>query len=314
MRINHGHSAMLVSSVLFGINFTTTKSIVNINFSAVGLNELRFIAGGIAFWLLSLFKPERVSLKDKLILLAGAAFGLMINQICFIQGLALTSPLDSSIIVTFLPIITMILAAIFLKEPASWLKILGVLVGASGALLLIYASQIDQSGNSSLKGNLLCLCSGFSFAIYLIITRGISHRYHPITIMKWMFLYALIIFTPFSYKEVISADYASFTPSVWFSLVFIMIGATVLPYLLMPYAQSRLRPTTLAMYNYVQPLMVGVLAAVTGQDTYTATKVFAAVLVFSGVFIVTKSKSRADIEAAKVKAVLKNHPPDSKPE
>ena len=119
-----------------------------------------------------------------------AAFGLLTNQIAFIHGLALTSPLDSSIIVTFLPIITLILAAIFLKEPASWLKILGVLVGACGAVLLIYASQFDQSGNSSLKGNLLCLLSGLSFAIYLILTRSISHRYSPITIMKWMFLYA----------------------------------------------------------------------------------------------------------------------------
>lgn len=304
MRINHGHTAMLVSSVLFGINFTTTKSIVNINISAVGLNEMRFIAGGIVFWLLSLAKPEHVSLKDQLLLLLGAVFGLLINQISFIQGLALTSPLDSSIIVTFLPIITLILAAIFLKEPASWLKILGVLVGASGAVLLIFASQLDQSGTSSLKGNLLCLLSGLSFAIYLILTRSISHRYSPITIMKWMFLYALIIFTPISYNDIASTDFASFPPSAWISLVYVMIGATVLPYLLMPYAQSRLRPTTLAMYNYVQPIMVGVLAAVTGQDTYTATKVFAAVLVFVGVFIVTKSKSRADIEASKAQSAL----------
>lgn len=314
MRVNHGHTAMLVSSVLFGINFTTTKSIVNINISAVGLNEMRFIAGGIVFWLLSLAKPEKVSLKDKFILLVGAAFGLLINQISFIQGLALTSPLDSSIIVTFLPIITLILAAIFLKEPASWLKILGVLVGASGAVLLIFASQLDQSGTSSLKGNLLCLLSGLSFAIYLILTRSISHRYSPITIMKWMFLYALIIFTPISFKDITSTDFASFTPSVWLSLAYVMIGATVLPYLLMPYAQSRLRPTTLAMYNYVQPIMVGVLAAVTGQDTYTATKVVAAVLVFVGVFIVTKSKSRADIEASKAQAALNEEPLVAKPE
>lgn len=314
MRINHGHTAMLVSSVLFGINFTTTKSIVNINISAVGLNEMRFIAGGIVFWLLSLAKPEPVSLKDKLLLLLGAVFGLLINQISFIQGLALTSPLDSSIIVTFLPIITLILAAIFLKEPASWLKILGVLVGASGAVLLIFASEIDQSGTSSLKGNLLCLLSGLSFAIYLILTRSISHRYSPITIMKWMFLYALIIFTPFSYKDIVSTDYASFTPSSWISMLYVMIGATVLPYLLMPYAQSRLRPTTLAMYNYVQPIMVALLAAITGQDTYTATKAFAAILVFVGVFIVTKSKSRADIEASKAHAASNEEPRVLKPE
>jgi len=302
MRINHGHTAMLASSMLFGINFTTTKSIVNINISAIGLNEMRFLAGGIVFWILSFAKPEKVSPKDKLILLGGAIFGLLINQISFIHGLALTSPLDSSIIVTFLPIITMILAAIFLKEPASWLKILGVLVGASGAIFLIYESHVDNSGQSSLAGNLLCLLSGLSFAIYLILTRHISHRYAPVTIMKWMFLYALIIFTPLSFKDIASTDFAAFTPTVWFSLAFVMIGATVLPYLLMPFAQSRLRPTTLAMYNYVQPIMVAVLATVTGQDTYTTTKAIAAVLVFLGVYIVTKSKSRADIEANITKA------------
>lgn len=312
MRINHGHTAMLASSILFGVNFTVTKSIVNTDISAVGLNEMRFLAGGIFFWILSLSKPERVSSKDKLILLGGALFGLLINQISFIHGLALTSPLDSSIIVTFLPIITLILAAIFLKEPASWLKILGVLVGASGALFLIYESHVDNNGQSSLAGNLLCLLSGLSFAIYLILTRHISQRYAPVTIMKWMFLYALIIFTPISFNEIASTDFASFSPTVWFSLAFVMIGATILPYLLMPFAQSRLRPTTLAMYNYVQPFMVAVLATVTGQDTYTATKAFAAVLVFVGVYIVTKSKSRADIEANNTQATPSENPSDSK--
>lgn len=309
MRINHGHSAMLASSILFGINFTTTKNIVNVQISAIGLNELRFIAGGVAFWLLSLAYPERVSTKDKLVLFVAALFGLLINQISFIHGLAKTSPLDSSIIVTFLPVLTMILAAIFLKEPISLVKILGVLIGASGAVFLVYSSHSGSGGQSNLIGNLLCLLSGLSFATYLIVSRRISQRYSPITMMKWMFLYALILFTPISIKEVLKTDYAAFTPSTWGSLLFVLVGATILPYLLMPIGQKRLRPTTLAMYNYVQPIVVAVLASLSGQDTYTATKAIAAVLVFVGVYVVTQSKSRADVEAALSKQVAASTKP-----
>jgi len=290
---------MLTVNILFGMNYAFSKEILTVNITAVGLNELRFLAACVVFWLISLSKKERVGKKDMLILFIGSLFGLLGNQIFFIQGLSRTSPLDSSIIATSVPIITMVLSAIFLKEPASWVKIFGVVVGASGAVFLVYSSQADASGQSSLTGNLLCLASCLSYATFLIVTKRVSQRYSPITIMKWMFLFAVLLYTPFSLKDVITTNYAGFTNQAVFSLLFAMIGATVFPYLLLPVGQSRLRPTTLAMYNYIQPIVAAVLAAIMGQDTYTLTKAFAALLVFLGVYIVTRSKSRADIDAEK---------------
>lgn len=290
---------MLAVNILFGMNYALSKDLMDGTLSAVSLNAWRFIAGGVVFWMLSPLKREKVSPKDLLILLAGAAFGLLINQISFIQGLARTSPLDSSIISTSVPILTMVLSALFLREPASWVKILGVVVGAGGAVFLVYTSQADTTGQSSLVGNLLCLLSCLSYATFLIVTKRISQRYSPLTLMKWMFLFAVVIYLPFSYKDVLTTDFGGFTQSDWFSWVFALVGATILPYLLMPIGQKRLRPTTLAMYNYVQPIVAALLAVYLGQGTYTVSKGIAAALVFLGVYIVTRSKSRAELEAAK---------------
>lgn len=299
MKLNHGHTAMLATNVLFGMNYALSKDLMDGTMSAVSLNAWRFLAGAVFFWALSPLKREKVSHKDLFILLIGAIVGLLMNQIFFIQGLSRTSPLDSSIIATSVPILTMVLSALFLKEPASWMKIIGVVVGASGAVFLVYTSQFDASGHSSLVGNLLCLLSCLSFAAFLIITKRVAERYSPVTLMKWMFLFAVVLYLPFTYKDLLTTRFVSFEQGDWFSWIFAMVGATILPYLLTPIGQKRLRPTTLAMYNYVQPITAGLLAVYMGQGAYTVSKGIAAGLVFLGVYIVTRSKSRAEIEAAR---------------
>lgn len=292
MRFNHGHTAMLAVNLFFGMNYALSKDLMDGTMSAVSLNASRFIIGGLFFWMLSPLKREKVNPKDRLILLAGAVVGLLLNQISFMQGLARTSPLDSSIISTSVPILTMVLSAFFLREPVTWVKTLGIVIGASGAVFLVYTSQADVTGQSSLVGNLLCLLSCLSYAAFLIITRRVAQRYSPVTLMKWMFLFAVVLYLPFTYKELLATSFSQFEQSDWFSWGFAMVGATILPYLLMPIGQKQLRPTTLAMYNYVQPIVAALLAAYLGQGSYTVTKGIAAALVFLGVYIVTRGSSR----------------------
>jgi drug/metabolite transporter (DMT)-like permease len=300
-----GHIALLFSSVFFGLNFVISKSLLNGAVSPVGLNALRFLAGAVAFWLISFFmKAEKVSRRDLLILLGGSALGLMLNQILFVQGLSRTSSINASIISTTVPMLTMIFSAMILKEPISWLKTLGVIIGGVGAIFLILNSIHGVDKASSLSGDLLCLASCAAYASFLVITKPISQRYSPVTVMKWMFLFAVVLIIPFSIPSVMIIDFAGLGTQNWLALGFVLFFATIIPYFLIPVAQKRLRPTTQAMYNYVLPIVATALAVFTGTGVITVTKVVASVLVFVGVYIVTRSKSKADLEAEKANQAL----------
>lgn len=295
-----GHIALLCSSIFFGLNFVIAKGLLNGAVSPVGLNALRFLAGAAAYWGISLFmKPQKVVRKDLLILFGGSALGLMLNQILFVQGLARTSSINASIISTTVPMLTMIFSAMILKEPISLLKVLGVIVGGIGAVFLVLTSLHSFDKESSLLGDLLCMSSCAAYSLFLVITKPISQRYTPVTVMKWMFLFAVLLVIPFSLTSLSNIDYAKFDTTNWYSLGFVLVFATVVPYFLIPVAQKRLRPTTQAMYNYVLPIVATALAVMTGTGTLTLTKVVASILVFVGVYIVTRSRSRADLDAAK---------------
>lgn len=300
-----GHIALLCSSVFFGLNFVIAKDLLNGAIDPVGLNALRFLAGAAAFWFISLFmKREKVSRKDLLILLGGSALGLMLNQILFVQGLSRTSAINASIISTTVPMLTMVFSAMILKEPISWMKILGVLIGGVGAIFLILTSLHSFDKEASLAGDLLCLASCAAYSLFLVITKPISQRYSPVTVMKWMFLFAVVLIIPFSLNSVATIDYAGLDTRNLISLGFVLIFATIIPYFLIPVAQKRLLPTTQAMYNYVLPIVATTLAVITGTGTLTVTKVIASVLVFVGVYIVTRSKASADSKAAKAHQAL----------
>lgn len=279
-----------------------SKDLLNGVVTPLGLNGLRFIAGLAFFWIFSIFKSEKVAFKDLLMLMAGAVFGLMANQVLFIKGLSMTTSIDASIISTTVPIMTMLLSALILKEPISWLKAIGVAVGATGAVFLVFsAGKGETAMQGDIAGNLLCFASAFSFSLFLVMTKPVIQKYSAITVMKWMFLFATIMALPFSYKDMMATDFSSISSENTLRLIFVLFFATVLPYLLIPVGQKTLRPTTQSMYNYVQPIVAVTLAIIAGTNDFTVTKMLASGLVFLGVYIVTRSKSRADIEAEKAK-------------
>ncbi|HET9571569.1 MAG TPA: DMT family transporter [Bacteroidales bacterium] len=307
-----GHIALLCSSVFFGLNFVISKGLLNGAISPVGLNALRFLAGAAVFWLISMFmKSEKVSRRDLMILFGGSVLGLMLNQILFVQGLSKTSAIDASIISTTVPMLTMIFSAMILKEPISWMKTLGVIIGGVGAIFLIITSLHGLDKQSSLLGDLLCLASSAAYSLFLVVTKPISQRYSPVTVMKWMFLFAVLLVIPFSLNSIMMIDFMGLGTPNWLSLGFVLVFATIIPYFLIPVAQKKLRPTIQAMYNYVLPIVATALAVFTGTGTLTVTKVVASVLVFAGVYIVTRSKSRADIEVVRVNQASKVHSPES---
>jgi len=297
-----GHAALFVAYIIFGLNTPIAKSVLEHGeiCSAMALTFYRLGGAAVLFWALSLFtKKESIPFRDLLILFGAGLFGIFINQMTFIVGLSHTSPIDASVITTTGPIMTMILAAFILKEPITLKKALGVLVGAAGALLLILSGVETTQHQTTIWGGVLCLLSSLSFSIYLTAFKKIILKYSPVTLMKWMFLFSAVCCLPFSWKDIVAVHYAVIPINIYLRIIYIVALATFLAYLFVPVGQKLLRPTIVSMYNYIQPVVSSVVAVILGMDRFGLVKGIAAALVFLGVYIVTTSKSYAQLMAEK---------------
>ena len=298
-----GHSSMLGANVMWGLMSPVAKFVmVGGAVTPLVVTDLRITGAMVLFWIASFFqKPERVAPKDLLKLLGASLLAIVFNQGCFIFGVGLTSPVDASIITTSMPLLAMVLAAIYLKEPITGKKVLGIAVGATGALLLILGShQVSEAkaaGNHYIWGDLLVLLAQFSYALYFVLFKNFVNKYSLITIMKWMFTYAFICALPFSYNDLLHTEWKSLQNTEIGALVFIVVGSTFISYVLIVIGQKNLRPTVAGMYNYVQPLVASIVAVWWGMDTFNFVKIISVALIFGGVYLVTNSRSKAEMEA-----------------
>lgn len=304
-KILKGHLSVFSSNLIWGMMSPISKSIFMLGMvSAVSLTSIRMVCAAVLFWIASLFmKPEKVTRRDLLLLFAASFCAITFNQGIFVLGISYTTPIDASVIASLVPVFTMVLAALIQKEPMTVKKIVGVLLGLSGALGLILFGAHTGAGEArnALLGNTLCLIAEIFFSLYLVLFKGLINRYSSITLMKWMFLFASLCCLPFTGREVLSIPYSELPISTWLSLLYVVLGATFLCYILMPIAQKSLRPTVVSMYNYVQPVVSAVLAILWGLDNFTFVKAVSILLVFVGVYVVTQSKSRAQIEVEKAR-------------
>ena len=298
-----GHSSMLGANVMWGLMSPVAKFVmVGGAVTPLVVTDLRITGAMVLFWIASFFqKPERVAPKDLLKLLGASLLAIVFNQGCFIFGVGLTSPVDASIITTSMPLLAMVLAAIYLKEPITGKKVLGIAVGATGALLLILGShQVSEAkaaGNHYIWGDLLVLLAQFSYALYFVLFKNFVNKYSLITIMKWMFTYAFICALPFSSNDLLHTEWKSLQNTEIGALVFIVVGSTFISYVLIVIGQKNLRPTVAGMYNYVQPLVASIVAVCWGMDTFNFVKIISVALIFGGVYLVTNSRSKAEMEA-----------------
>ncbi|TCO91593.1 EamA domain-containing membrane protein RarD [Bacteroides heparinolyticus] len=291
-----GHLFALSANILWGLMAPIGKSALT-EFSPLSVTTFRMVGAAACFWLLSLFcKREQVEHRDLLKMFFAALFALVFNQGVYIFGLSMTSPINASIVTTTLPIVTMVVAAIYLKKPVTNKKVLGIFVGALGALILITSSRAAANGNGSIFGDLLCLAAQISFSIYLTVFKGLSQRYSPITLNKWMFAYASICYIPFSYRDVAAIEWSGISASALLQVGYVVVGGSFLAYIFIMSAQRLLRPTVVSMYNYMQPIVASTVAIILGLGVFSPEKGVAIALVFLGVYIMTQSKSRKDFE------------------
>lgn len=276
--------------LLYGLNYTIAKFVINEGFiKSFGFTLLRVLGAGILFWIFGLFmEKEKIDRKDYFTFFLGAVFGVGINMLFFLKGLELTSPIHASVIMTTTPILILILSSIFLSEKVTKLKVLGVFLGFCGGIVLTVLGKSTRTGDNILLGNTFIFLNCISYGIYIIIIKKLTAKYHPFTFIKWLFLFGLIIILPFGYTEAIEIQWHTFTPYIWFSVIFVVVGATFGTYALNPLALNSLKASTVGVFIYLQPVIAGVFAIFMGIDNISPVKIIAMALIFAGVYLVSK--------------------------
>ena len=287
--------AATIATTIYGINHTVAKMVMPIYIGSLGLVFLRVLGATIIFWTISLFfKTKPIEKKDRLTILKCGLFGMSINIAAFIAGLDYSTPVNSSILIIISPIFVVILSFFIFKNKINFIKILGIVLGFIGAMILILTADSNSSiGRNIPLGNFLFIVNSISYAYYLIIVKPMAEKYDLITLFKWLFLIGLIFNFPLGINQFLDVDWASLP--LWeavLPMVFVVVGTTCMTYFLNGYALSKIKSTEVAVFMYLQPI-IGILFAIfTKSDTITLIMFVASVLIFTGVYLTSVLKQK----------------------
>ena len=231
---------------------------------------------------------EKVEKKDILLLAVCGIFGVVINQEMFFLGLSITTPINASLIMIMTPILVFLISFFLAHEKATPSKIIGLVLGFLGALVILAGKEFSFSGKTIL-GDFFILVNATSYAIYLVIVRPLMKKYHPLTVIKWVFLYALLPVTIFGFNQFNEIQWSSFPNHIWLGVLFVVGGTTFLAYLLNVLALREVHSSVVGAYIYLQPILATLISVSLGQDKLTPQKFLSAALIFSGVYLVSFS-------------------------
>ncbi|HZW62921.1 MAG TPA: DMT family transporter [Flavobacteriaceae bacterium] len=281
--------AVLVVQLIYGLNYTFANDVIDGNYiKPYGFILLRIAGAAVLFWLLSLFTPmERIAKRDFITLFVASVFGVALNMLTFFKGFEYTTPIHASVIMIVTPIIVLILSGFFLHEVLTPPKILGVILGFAGAIILSVYGKSAAPGDHILLGNFLVFINAVSYSIYLVIIKKLTAKYHPFTFIRWLFLFGFILVLPFGYTELTQVQWGTFSTYIVFSVVFVIVGSTFFTYLLNPIALRHLRASTVSSFLYLQPVVAVSFALIMKVDTFDSVKLVASILIFTGVYLAT---------------------------
>jgi drug/metabolite transporter (DMT)-like permease len=287
--------AATIATTIYGINHTVAKMVMPIYIGSLGLVLLRVLGATIMFWTISLFfKSKPIEKQDRLTILKCGLFGMSINIAAFIAGLDYSTPVNSSILIIISPIFVVILSFFIFKNKINFIKILGIILGFIGAIILILTADSNSSiGRNIPLGNFLFIVNSISYAYYLIIVKPMAEKYDLITLFKWLFLIGLVFNFPLGINQFLDVDWQNLPLlQAILPMAFVVICTTFMTYFLNGYALTKLTSTEVAVFMYLQPIIGVMFAIFTKSDTITLTIVIASMLIFSGVYLTTVLKNR----------------------
>ncbi len=282
------HISLFVANLIYAINYTFAKDVMPDFIQPSGFILLR-VAGAVTLFLIFYFSfvNERVEKKDIIRLAICGIFGVAINQLLFFEGLNLTTPINAAIIMTINPVLVIIMSALILFEKINIRKGIGIALGLIGASTLILNGG-DVSGNTNfMLGNMFVFINAASYGLYLVLVKPLMQKYHPITVMFYIFGFGLFYVLPFGYTELLAVDWVSFPTIIIWEVLFVVVCTTVIAYLLNSSALKLLNPSTVSIYIYLQPVLATLFAIFRGSDSLDEMKIIAAVIIFVGVYLVS---------------------------
>lgn len=284
------HIALFLVSLIYAANYTIAKEVMPKYLSPDVLVLARILTGTIIFWLATSFKSEKIDKSDFGLLILCGFTGAALNMFAFFKGLSLTTPINASLILLLVPILVLIISAVFFKERITIIKGIGIILGIIGAGFLVMNGRAISLNSQGLVGDLLICVNSTSYAIYLVLVKKLIRKYETLTVLKWIFTFGLIFIFPFTISDFTNANWSAIPLSIWSAIAFILIAVTVLTYLFNGYALKFVSASVVSIYIYLQPLLASIIALSFGKDSLNLTKVIAYLLIFSGVLMVSQSR------------------------
>lgn len=282
------HLAILGANLIYGVNYSIAKDVMPAYIQPFGFIFYRVLGALMLFAMIASFYKERIAKKDMLLLAVCGFFGVGLNQLSFFYGLNLTNPINAGIIMVSNPIMVLLASAFILKTRITYLKIVGLILGISGALIILLFKKGFSFGSDTIIGDSFILLNSASYAVYLVLVKPLMSKYKPITVVTWVFGFGFLFVMPFGFSEISEIDWSSFTPDIWWKFGFVIVATTFLTYLFNIYGLQRLNPSVVSTYIYLQPLIAAFYSISLGKDSFTWIKFIAAILIFSGVYLVSK--------------------------
>jgi drug/metabolite transporter (DMT)-like permease len=287
IRLIFPHIALFLANTIYAVNYLFAKDVMPNYITPTGFILLRVLSAALIFYLIhSFFIKEKLHKQDILYILICAIFGIVINMLCFFEGLNLTNPINASLIMITTPLIVYVLSLVFKKEAHQYRKLIGVILGLFGASLLITDGVFNFRINN--LGDVLVLLNAISYGIYLILIKSMMEKYHPITVLKNLFLLGLIILIPIGWPDLNQINFSEMPVDIVLKVLFVLLFTTCGAYFLNIYAISKVSASTVAFYIYLQPLLATTLAVILKKDILTEIKLVSAFFIFLGVYFVIK--------------------------
>ena len=287
MKNIRAHVYLFIVNLFYGIGFTVSKMVMPQYIHPFGTILIRVAITTTLFFVLHRFWiNEKIEKKDLLLLAACGLFGVVINQELFFLGLSITTPINASLIMIMTPVLVFVISFFLSHESVTWQKILGLVLGSAGALLILGGKGFSFN-SGTVWGDFLILVNATSFAIYLVIVRPLMKKYHPLTVIKWVFFFGLIPVFFFGLGQFNQVDWTNLPPQIWACLAFIVICTTFFAYLLSILALRSVHSSVVGAYIYLQPVVATIISISLGRDHITLEKVVSAMLIFSGVYLVS---------------------------
>ncbi|PZO30055.1 MAG: EamA family transporter [Flavobacteriaceae bacterium] len=287
--------AATLVSIIYGVTFTIAKDVMPKYVEPFGFILMRVGGSMLLFWIITpFFSTEKIEKQDFPRIIAAAFFGVALNMLTFFKGLSYTSPIMGAVLMVTTPMIVLVLSAILMKERMQNRKIYGLILGLIGTVFLIlYGKSVINASNATL-GNILVFINAVSYGFYLIIVKKLMDKYNAFTFVKWIYTFGFLMVLPFGWSEFQAVDFTNIPMDIFWKIGFVVVFSTFLTYLLNLVSMRELKPTTVAVFIYLQPLFATIFAVSLGKDDVTWVKIISAVLIFTGVYLVTQKRVKSE--------------------